>query len=313
MRVSVVIPAYNCEHTIGSTLDSVLRQSRQPDEILVMDDGSSDGTASVVRSYKHSIVLLQQTNMGAAEARNQLCNMASGDLIALLDSDDIWHPCYLEVQLSHFANYPHAAALCTGHVVFDGFSDYDWDKGRLPTTRGVEILNPISFLKRYSESTGFVGTSFCCIPRRTLSLIGKEPFRIAGAEDSYFFWLAALVGPIIFVDQPLVAYRMRAGSLSSNRLRTFRAAVEALECLEERYMSAPDKALTRVYKLALASSRRTYARYLMGAGDKAKARRAIQCSFGDSFHPLSVVKSLRLLALTMMPPALRPTWPRVTR
>lgn len=313
MTVSVLIPAYNSEHTIGLTLDSALRQTHPPDEILVMDDGSVDNTASIVRSYKHPVVLLQQANMGAAAARNRLCAAATGDLIALLDSDDVWHPRYLEMQLSTLNKYPRAAAVCTGHVVFDGWSDYDWEKAHFPSRSEIEVLDSVSFLRRYSKSTGFVGTSFCCVPRRTLTLMGTEPFRVTGAEDLHFFWLAALAGPIIFSTLPLAGYRMTSGSLSSDRLRTFRASVEALECLEKPYMTVSDRRLRRVYSLALASSRRTYARHLMSAGNKTEAVMAVKSSFADSLHPLSLAKSLRLLALTMMPPALQPTWPSVVR
>src|SRR5258708_3302796 len=101
MKISVVIPAYNGARTIGATLNSVLKQTVQPDEILVLNDGSTDDTAVVLEQYQN-ITVLDQENRGVAHARNVLSQQSTGDLVAFLDQDDLWHPRYLEVQLRSF-------------------------------------------------------------------------------------------------------------------------------------------------------------------------------------------------------------------
>ncbi|HOM77565.1 MAG TPA: glycosyltransferase family A protein, partial [Anaerohalosphaeraceae bacterium] len=88
--ISVVIPAYNCQAYIRRAIDSVLGQSRPADEIIVVDDGSTDGTAEAVRTYGAKVILIQQENAGVSAARNAGIRAASGDWIAFLDADDEW-------------------------------------------------------------------------------------------------------------------------------------------------------------------------------------------------------------------------------
>jgi glycosyltransferase involved in cell wall biosynthesis len=97
-KISVVIPAYNSEKCIRETLDSVLSQTLSPHEIIVVDDGSKDNTAAVVRSFGDRIRYIRQDNQGIAGARNTGIHSASGDWIAFLDHDDLWLPTKLEKQ-----------------------------------------------------------------------------------------------------------------------------------------------------------------------------------------------------------------------
>lgn len=105
--VSVIIPAYNAERFIGQTLESVLAQTYANFEVLVVDDGSHDHTAAIVRQYvaKDSrIQLLQQQNSGVAAARNLAIEKSKGEFIAPLDADDIWYPLNLERQVECLVN-----------------------------------------------------------------------------------------------------------------------------------------------------------------------------------------------------------------
>jgi glycosyltransferase involved in cell wall biosynthesis len=91
-RVSVVIPTYNCAKFLGRTIDSALRQTYRDFEIIVVDDGSTDGTQALVAAYEESVRYVYQTNQGASAARNAALSRASGELIAYLDADDLWRP-----------------------------------------------------------------------------------------------------------------------------------------------------------------------------------------------------------------------------
>ena len=100
--VSVIIPAYNAEQFIAKTLESVLSQTYQNIEILVIDDGSTDTTAEVVKSFAQKdsrIILLRQSNAGVAAARNLAIQKSQGEYIAAIDADDIWYPQNLEKQV----------------------------------------------------------------------------------------------------------------------------------------------------------------------------------------------------------------------
>jgi len=122
--VSVIIPAYNSEKFIGEAIASVLNQSFQDYEIIVVNDGSDDGTESVVKSLATDrLRYFYQTNSGPAQARNSAIDRSQGELIAFLDSDDTWYPDKLERQVSYLNRRTDTAAVyCQLMFVGDSFS-----------------------------------------------------------------------------------------------------------------------------------------------------------------------------------------------
>jgi glycosyltransferase involved in cell wall biosynthesis len=99
--VSVIVPAYNCGEFIGEAIESILGQTRVPDEIIVVNDGSTDDTARVISRYRHSgLRYVEQRNSGIAATRNRGLSLARGDYIGFLDGDDRWRPTMLEKQLN---------------------------------------------------------------------------------------------------------------------------------------------------------------------------------------------------------------------
>ena len=115
--VTAIIPTFNRAATLDRALASVFGQTRVPDEVIVVDDASTDETESVVRRFPEVLYLRLQRNSGAAHARNEGVRRARGDLIAFLDSDDVWLPHKSERQLSHMGKAPHLQLLCTGIAV----------------------------------------------------------------------------------------------------------------------------------------------------------------------------------------------------
>ncbi|MBH1986337.1 MAG: glycosyltransferase family 2 protein [Burkholderiales bacterium] len=103
--VSVIIPAYNAEAFIGETLTSVIAQTLHDIEVIVVDDGSRDGTAKVVQSFP-SVRYIHKANGGVSAARNHGVAHAQGEFIAFLDSDDIWHPDKLRQQVQAMREHP---------------------------------------------------------------------------------------------------------------------------------------------------------------------------------------------------------------
>jgi glycosyltransferase involved in cell wall biosynthesis len=104
--VSVVIPAYNCERFITEAVESVRRQNHKPLEIIIVDDGSTDGTSTQVKKLGKDIRYVHQSNRGPAAARNRGIAMAKGDVIAFLDADDYWPANKLEIQLTRLKKDP---------------------------------------------------------------------------------------------------------------------------------------------------------------------------------------------------------------
>lgn len=113
--VSVVIPAHNSRSYIAPALDSILVQKHRPLEILVVDDGSTDSTAQIVRAYAPEVRLIEQNQRGHPAARNVGIHAAAGEFLAFLDHDDLWSPDKLERQMSSFERNP-ALDLVFGHI-----------------------------------------------------------------------------------------------------------------------------------------------------------------------------------------------------
>lgn len=317
MKISVVIPAYNAASTIDAAVESVLAQTVAPDEILVLDDGSTDDTFRHLEAHQSKVTVFRQSNHGVAHARNYLCRQAKGEVVAFLDADDVWHPQYLQTQCRQLEEHSQTAAGFTGHVTFRGSNGYTWEgllPGGLPDS---EVIEPAHFLKRYNLCPGPFGSmSFCCIPRRVLAKLGAEPFpvKLISAEDFCLMNLLPLYGPVVFTGAPLVAYRETPGSLSSNRLECVKLAVMAFELLADTYKKTPaGREYVKIFKTAFASKRRHYAKFLMGAGQASEAKSQLKCSLNDAGSVLSLLKSVGLLLSAYLPSTLQPRWPTSCR
>ena len=311
MKISVVIPTCNSSATIEAALNSVLSQTFQAHEILVLDDGSIDNTLAILRRYGRKITLFCRENMGVPSARNTLCGCASGDLIAFLDHDDLWHPNYLKVQHDLYDLYPGAAAFFTGHVDFKGTGNYLWDEE--VSVHGPEhsVIESESSL-RYNKCPGPFGSmSFCCVPKSILNQLGAEPFpvKISGADDYYLFNVLPLLGRIVYTPVLLVAYRVSENAQSADKLKSVGLTVHAFELIAEGQKTPPGRTGARLFKLAFASQRRHYAKFLMGAGKVAEARQQLKYSVKNAGNILSLAKSLGLSLTTYLPRRLQPRWP----
>lgn len=113
--ISVVLPVYNCERYLAEAVDSVLAQTHRPIDLVVVDDGSTDGTPDVLDAYGDRVTRLRQENRGPGSARNAGLAVATGDLIAFMDADDVLHPEKFERQLACLDADP-AAGICHHHV-----------------------------------------------------------------------------------------------------------------------------------------------------------------------------------------------------
>jgi glycosyltransferase involved in cell wall biosynthesis len=112
--ISVVIPVYNREGFIARAIDSVLSQTLKPLEIIVVDDGSSDGTVDILAAYHDKIKVIRQENAGVSAARNSGIKAAKGEWICLLDSDDVWYHDKLKLQRDYHDKHPACLISHTG-------------------------------------------------------------------------------------------------------------------------------------------------------------------------------------------------------
>ena len=208
---SVVIPAYNAGNFISAAIDSVLRQTLPPLEIIVIDDGSTDNTCEIVRGYGQQIRYFHQKNAGIGAARNAGICAANGDWIALLDADDIWHPRKLECQSAVISRNPAAALIGTDVFQIDG------DGARLDG-EGQEIIRlevdhvPLRWLL---ESAVFCPSS-TVVRQSYIEAIGGFSTQVQGSEDMLMWWTFAAAFLVLKLRTPLTGYRVHTGSISSN-------------------------------------------------------------------------------------------------
>lgn len=113
--ISCIVPTFNCKLYIAEALDSILAQTYRPIEIIVVDDGSTDGTPELLERYGDKIIYVKQDNLGPAAARNLGINMAQGEFIAFLDADDIWRKEKLDRQMAVFTENPELE-ICMTHI-----------------------------------------------------------------------------------------------------------------------------------------------------------------------------------------------------
>ena len=137
--ISCIVPVFNGERYLGEALDSILAQTYRPIEIIVVDDGSTDGTRELVARYGDSVHYIRQKNTGAPTARNLGLSVAQGDLIAFLDSDDLWHPEKLARQMARFEARSELD-VCVTHLQRFWIPQLKMEQRRFQDHRFAEVL-----------------------------------------------------------------------------------------------------------------------------------------------------------------------------
>ena len=195
MKISVVIPTYNRIALVERAIDSVLRQSIKPFDIIVVDDGSDDGTSEMIQKKYRSINLVQQQNSGVSAARNNGIKHAKGDWISLLDSDDEWTGKKLENQVDRLIKNPDYHFCHTNEI---------WIRN------GVRVNQK----KRHQKYGGYIfdkcldicriSPSSTLFKKNILEHVGWFDTQLPVCED-YDLWLRITADyKILFVDEPLI-------------------------------------------------------------------------------------------------------------
>ncbi len=225
--VSVIIPTYNRADLLGQTLDSITKQTFRDYEIVVIDDGSTDGTHELVADRSEPIRFLEQEHRGASAARNHAVAEARGALVAFLDSDDLWQPHFLEEVAGAVDARPDAAL---------GYSDFRTIDSSGRVLRGhVKRQHGGQVVDRLFESI-FIHTS-CVVARRKVILEAGGFDEQLQANEDYELWLRlSLRYPFVSVPKPLCLRRSHNGSLSRNgNVQFLTRKAELLEGFYQRH------------------------------------------------------------------------------
>lgn len=213
---SVITPVYNCEAYIGKAIDSVRAQTVGADKIehIIVDDGSTDNTPEIVRSYGDAVKFIQLSHGGVSRARNAALQAASAPYVAFLDGDDYWFPEFLERVLNVLSAEERIFVVVDGYVEFA-----DGTRKTVPyyRSRGFECLFELDARAQFEFALedNFI-SGFCVIPRQALIQAGGFNPRLRWGED-WDLWLRILkLGYAArLVTEPSRVYRTHAASTSS--------------------------------------------------------------------------------------------------
>jgi glycosyltransferase involved in cell wall biosynthesis len=288
--VSVVIPAYNAKEFLGEALDSVLAQTYQPLEVIVVDDGSADETPQVVGPYAGKVTYMRKERGGPASARNAGIRAARGEWIAFLDADDVWMPGFLEKLLGCCAQTDAGLVFCDSLIVRDGCVEGGTCfercclKSRLGTAaRGGVLLHPLELL---IELDHFIFTGAFLVRRDALTQIGLYDEALYCAEDMDLLMRLSVRFRFAVVDHALVLRRIHTKNISSNRWKTVTGVVNAFEKVEH-YASgnATGTRWRKVLQKRMARFLRAQGVLQVARGELVSARKTWERSLQSSFTP----------------------------
>jgi glycosyltransferase involved in cell wall biosynthesis len=216
-RVSVIIPAYNAARTIGTALASVRAQSYIDYEVIVVDDGSTDGTRDALEPWLDSITYIYQPNGGPARARNTGIARASGSLIAFLDADDAWLPEKLTLQVEYFRLFPETGLVHSAAFI----ASSDAVAAQRTTDVDFPFAPPRQLFCDVFETEVEIHTLTVMVSRAALDAAGGFDERREVHVEDWDLWLRiAARFPIGYLRRPL-ALRRPGGGMSAALERTF--------------------------------------------------------------------------------------------
>ncbi len=208
--VSIITPCYNGEKYVAQTIRSVIAQTYENWELLVVDDGSVDSSAQIIRDFAATdsrISLLQQENAGSAAARNAGIRTARGRFLALLDADDLWDPDFLEKQLAFMAKNGAVCVCCSYRCIDEA---------------GEAILSPVIPKKEITLADMLVRNHIGCLT----GIYDTQPYgkvyldeALQSIRDDYAFWLEIVKKQGVAYGNPqcLASYRVLASSTTGNK------------------------------------------------------------------------------------------------
>ena len=256
--VTVIIPTYNNAKHIGEAIESVLKQTYRNFELIVVDDGSTDKTREALYPYisKNQIKYIYQNNKKQGAARNNGIKHAQGELIALLDSDDLWLPEKLELQVPLFVDKE--VGLVYAGIIW--FKDKD--------NRIVKTTNPNRFFKGYifddlfNSDKSFIPNSSVVIRKSCLEEMnctnGTGPYwedlSCATNEDYHLFLRLTHKFRVDYVPKHLVRYRLHDGNSSKDTIKNLMATIATI------------KNISSIYKIPVKRTRMKISRYYLAIG-----------------------------------------------
>jgi glycosyltransferase involved in cell wall biosynthesis len=283
--ISVVIPAFNEARFIGEALESVSRQTRPVAEVIVVDDGSSDATASIAEAGGATVH--RQANRGLSAARNAGVRAATQPWVAFLDADDLWEPTKIERQWDATELCPEAGMVSCdfsqfedGRVTAASFlarPDVHYDP--LRKTRPAEGVGYFPKVEDPFFISGFFLFPSAVVVRHDLLMsVGLFDEKLRFIEDRECFFRVLARAPLAVVEQPLMRYRLHEHNMSKNAVEMHLTFVEIIEKIAAEAERFPPS-LVQAWRDATPQRLVAAARLMMDKGEFDEARSLLAESF----------------------------------
>ncbi len=283
--VSIIIPAHDAEQCLATCLNSVMGQTLLPDEVIVVNDGSTDHTGFVAEQFGDEIIYVVQEHAGPGAARNRGLGIATGDYIAFLDADDYWLPRFLERTCAFLEQ--HSGAVAVSCAFKTRLANGDLVSGPPCVRDGV--LDPESQVLqdffRFWAREDHVRTGTALIRRSVIEHAGGQRADLRISQDLEYWGYLATFGLWGFIREPLWVGNSRAAARTTGWHRKYaerRSLCPTVESWQERILPRlSDEALPHFCKVRgrVAAG---YAHSKLLGGSRAEARRIVRL-YGDSF------------------------------
>ena len=270
--VSIVMPTYNCAAYLPESIESILAQTYDAYEIVVIDDGSSDNTKLVLEPYSEKIRYIDLgRNEGLPTARNLGIQSAKGEYVAFLDADDIWMPEKLKMSIDQFLKNPDAGMVYSKHINIDSKSQFLEGKIRRTLPSGN------IFLQLFFEQN-FIICSSVVVRKEVFNKTALFDFELENCQDWDMWLRIAFYYKAIGIDVPLVKYRHSSKSLSKNRDNVLKYQKVIIDKIYTMFKDSDNGISGKMYKKRLAAHYAKIGRHYMRTGDKAAAREHFRLS-----------------------------------
>ena len=235
---SICIPTYNRAHMIGETIDSILAQTFEDFELVVVDDASTDHTKEIIEAYQRNDFriryLASDENLGHIAANNRCYVEARGEIIYIFDSDDLMNCDNLQARYDFWQEHPEVGLLYSDASVIDEHGQIlaksFWKAEGYEPLRGKLNAKMIALFGLFAPHCGW------CIRREVFESLGPQPIEIGYSHDAYYLLRAAGMFEIDYIDRQLVRYRKHQATITSQKTSTLvYGRVEGLRRLFEEF------------------------------------------------------------------------------
>ena len=326
--VSVVVAAYNASRTIARTIESVLAQSHPAIEVVMVDDGSTDGTAAAIEPFRERVRVVSQPNRGLPAARNAGCAAANGELIALMDADDLCHRDRIAIEAAILGRHPQAVACSSDFAAFD-------DNGPIATSHAAAYYSAMGDAPRGLDSLYAAREALALAPGtwpalgerleldvrigdiyRDLAfgnfvhpptvMLRKSVLACAGPADetlkytSDWEWLVRMArcGPFAYVQRSLLDYRISQHQMSTPRASGGQVAVDVVRAATKIWAADPALAAAQPERVRRCTRDFCFdAAYAMAERRKGLAARMLARSLWNGGHSLAHLKTAARIAM----------------